>query len=355
VVEYFAKAALLPLAELPAYREPCADGSTSCSSAFSPHGFEIDCLESILATTARRLRRRAQCFAPTVDRLLLSMVSKEPEAALVQLVSVSRALVELEQICNGIIQCLEDVLQCEEEMLSLLLTARRTLSPGEVLPNHHHEVVETLLESYLFVFKSISDQLFLSNSAIEKTQQSARITLEHKRTHLLALNVQLSIATLSLGVVAAVGGLLGMNVPLPPTLAEHAAAFPCVTVGAIGTATVIHGITAAFAMRRPESAKLRQVHRAQQLAGNMPELADLLLKRLESYSMISHTSEPALSFEEFCELVRSDTSRGNVDVHELREMFDVFDHNNDGRLQMDDIAEFLCVIAPSALDGGPGK
>merc|ERR1712224_49247 len=107
-------------------------------------------------------------------------------------------------------------------------------------------------------------------------------------------------------------------------------------------------------MRRPESATLRKMIQARQMAVTMPELTDLLLKRLESYSMIASPSEPDvyLSFEDFCELVRSETGRGDVHDDTLQKMFTVLDHNSDGKLQIDDIAEFLCIVSPASLDSG---
>lgn len=349
--EYIANSFLLPIA--------VGDlGAAGLNEELLARGFEMNCLEAMLAITSRRLRRRAECFRPVIQRLLYSAASSEPEASLAQLLTVSRALVELERFCTSIIQCLERVLATDEEMLSFLLTARDRLIPGQKLPKSSHEVVETILESYLFAFRCISDSLFVSRRAIETTQYATRWSLEHKRTRLIHFNVHLSIATLSVGMIACIIGLFGMNVPLPASLSESPTAFVAVSVCAFAAGIILQAAATLIAQKR-QPTKFLQLHQAWVLIDREPQLADVLLKHLDTQVMLDATNsgdavsprEPKISFDEFCELLAKVSDHAPKEVRELRNIFNMMDVNGDGVLQLEEIAELLCVMSSSAPMG----
>lgn len=307
--------------------------------------FELNCLERILSIIAKRLGRRVETFLPAVDKLVHEALinTEAPEAVLAELVMVSRALTKLKQAAANSTQCLDEILASEEEMLSMLLTANSQLEEGQTLPKHYHDTVETILESYLFVFKSVHDQIYIMLKQIETTQVAAQLMLEHKRTRMITLNVHLSIGTLSLGLIGCVGALLGMNVPLPACLAQSSLAFPVVSAVAFWSAMLLHAVTASWAMRNPAAVKMQKVRKAREFLTQLPGLTDSLLWRLDS------SNNPAgvpirLSFESFQDVVAAETKAASIPKGELREIFDAFDQDANGWLEREDMAELLCVV-----------
>jgi len=383
----FARQHLLPIVErtvgqqpeLPVAGEAPPGGAATLDRGEGMRpALEMECLAAVLGVTQRRLKRRAQCFGPVVERLLDQVVSEQPEEALRELLSVQRALSELERGCESVVHCIDGVLQNDEEMLSLLLTAKRGLPEGTLPPSSHHDKVEALLESYHYSFKEVSDQLFLNLRAIEATQRAVQISLESKRTRLLNLNVHVSIATVSLASVATVSSIFGMN--LHSGLEEVPGLFALATSSSLVLAATVYATYLFFLRRRERTLqqRLQRMAKLRTIADEMPLLTDTILSQIElstktgANGLASYTGSHMLpdltslrvaeqgvknylTLDDFRQLCQSEAmcNNGVPDV-EVVKLFEILDTDSNGRLEHHDVAEFLC-IQSSPLSGlGPG-
>lgn len=393
----FARRNLLPIANETLVEQPppsageslpkapdVAAGSTASADETMRQGewatqcFEMRCLAAVLAVTQRRLRRRAQCFGPVVERLLDQVVSEEPEHALTELLSVQRALSELERGCESVVHCIDGLLQNDDEMLSLLLTLKRCLPEGSLPPSIHHDDVEALLESYHYSFKEVSDQLFLNIRAIEATQRAVQISLESKRTRLLNLNVHISIATVSLASVATVSSIFGMN--LVSGLENTPGMFVAMTTSSMVLAVLVYATYVTFLRSRERTLhkKLQRMAALREISEEMPLLTDIILGQIEVISKMGVTTPSCsytgshmlpefaslaspdkevknyLTLDDFRQLCQSEVmAKDSVPDAEIVKLFEILDSDDNGRLEHQDVAEFLC-IQSSPLSGlGP--
>merc|ERR1719362_890722 len=296
--------------------------------------FEMRCLEAILATSRRRLALRAQCFGPVVERLLEQVTSEEPEEALSKLVRVQRALTELERGCDSIVQCLGETLGSDDEMLSLLLTAKKTLPEGALPHHNNHVAVESLLENHHYGFKDVSDQLFLNIKAIEATRRAVQISLESKRTRLLTLQVHVSIAAVALASISTIGSIFGMN--LASGLEEAPGMFQLATSISVLLAVVVYGTYLSFLRYRERALRQRlaRMTRMRAIANQMPDLTDVILSYMEEQAT-DH-----LTLEQFRQLVKSDEISHFVPAAEVEALFMILDSDSNGILQGRDVADF---------------
>eukprot|EP00746_Dinoflagellata_sp_MGD_P128134 gnl/MRDRNA2_/MRDRNA2_62547_c0_seq1.p1 gnl/MRDRNA2_/MRDRNA2_62547_c0~~gnl/MRDRNA2_/MRDRNA2_62547_c0_seq1.p1 ORF type:complete len:506 (+),score=52.59 gnl/MRDRNA2_/MRDRNA2_62547_c0_seq1:103-1620(+) len=329
-VQKFAEQSLLPIAN---------------GVGDSEHDFELSIIEAVLQNTWHRLQLRTNCFTPSVQSLLEKLTFEEPEQSFSELTKVHRALVELQRKNEGVTRCIEQVLQSDDEMLSLRLTAKRDLPPNTLPDASLHTDVESLLEMYHHAFTTLNDQLFGNISALESAQVSLQSSLASKRTRLLQLDVHLSIATVSLGSMAVVAGLFGMN--LTHGYEEAAGVFHAVTGGTVCGGILMYAIYMKHLTGRENKlkARLQRMTQAQHIVRQMPDLTDTVLKNL---SKTQSDSSNSISLEEFQKLMEDERIANKVTTEEIQLLFQALDEDDNGVLELGDIVSWLCHQSASA-------
>ncbi|KAF5383115.1 hypothetical protein D9615_005052 [Tricholomella constricta] len=117
-------------------------------------------------------------------------------------------------------EALEEVLSQDDDLNAMYLTDKKN---NVVRAFQDHEDLEVLLESFTKQVEEIVNEAENIQSNVQSTQEIVELILDSNRNALLALDLQVSIATLGVGTGALIAGLFGMN--LTSHMEDHAYAF----------------------------------------------------------------------------------------------------------------------------------
>ncbi|SCV70366.1 BQ2448_1760 [Microbotryum intermedium] len=216
--------------------------------------YEFRALETCLISVTTALDTELDNIRALVQELLQALEEHIDRDNLRLLLQYSRKLADFEKRATLVMQCLDEVLENDDDLAAMYLTEK--LRDNSRLSNDHEEV-ELLLESFskqceeivseveilsvgsqskscaLPHVGKVSDIFFavLEQANVRSTEDIIELILDSNRNSLLGLDLRVSIATLGLTSGALVAGLFGMN--LQSRLEEHAYAFPIVTLGAM--------------------------------------------------------------------------------------------------------------------------
>jgi len=123
------------------------------------------------------------------------------------------------------------VLEQDEDLAAMYLSDRLN---GIERKLSDHEDLEVLLESYSKQVEEIVNEASTMESNVQSTQEIVELILDANRNALLALDLQVSIMTMGIGVGALLAGLFGMN--LLSNFEQHHYAFYLVSGTCLGFA-----------------------------------------------------------------------------------------------------------------------
>ncbi|SGY14773.1 BQ5605_C013g07099 [Microbotryum silenes-dioicae] len=190
--------------------------------------YEFRALETCLISVTTALDTELDNIRALVQELLQALEEHIDRDNLRLLLQYSRKLADFEKRATLVMQCLDEVLENDDDLAAMYLTEK--LRDNSRLSNDHEEV-ELLLESFSKQCEEIVSEVEILSANVRSTEDIIELILDSNRNSLLGLDLRVSIATLGLTSGTLVAGLFGMN--LQSRLEEHAYAFPIVTVGAM--------------------------------------------------------------------------------------------------------------------------
>jgi hypothetical protein len=208
---------------------------------------ELIFLEAVLRDAAASYNRRIRLYEPICDSILenvthqqtgyqpsqgnnfshqqqgwfhnardniRSALSSSYDISVVQhLVPLKDSLQSFEIQVKQTIDCLNEVLENDDAMLSLLLTEQDVaLKEGTTIDRIRHEHVELLIGVYARQISHISMEISYLLNRIQSKQELVALTLSSYRNRMVQLNLHLNIAALAIGFSTVIAGFFGMNV-----------------------------------------------------------------------------------------------------------------------------------------------
>lgn len=174
---------------------------------------------------------------------------------------------------------------------------------------------------------------------IEVTQATLELSLDEYRNRLININMRATLATVGLAFSTTTAGFFGMN--LQSGLEEGATALFWGVVGCASLAGVgIYAMMVRQAKIVTTLPPLTQFDDIPLLASSPGADADLQ-EILLSYLDANGGKQCSVTEEQFRDIVQEATGQ-HVDVYEIDQIFQKFDHNSDGKLDYSDCVQFLC-------------
>ncbi|PPQ88528.1 hypothetical protein CVT25_009908 [Psilocybe cyanescens] len=168
--------------------------------------YEFRALESILLSVLSALEAEMVFIRNLVGGLLAEMEDNIDHDRFKRLLHYSRRLASFKNRATLVEEALDEVLSQDEDMDAMYLSDKK--NNQEVVD---HEELEVLLESFSKQVEEIVNEAENIESNVQSTQEIVELILDSNRNALLALDLQVSIATLGVGSGALVAGLFGMN------------------------------------------------------------------------------------------------------------------------------------------------
>lgn len=269
-----------------------------------------------------------------------------PDAAVHQLAPLKDALQSFEIQVKQSLECLENLLNHDDEMLSLLLTEQNAADQtGGRVEFSRHEHVELLLGVYARQISNVSMEIVYLLQRLQSKQEFVALALSGHRNRMVRMNVHLGIAGLSIGLSTAVAGFFGMN--LIHGLETSTTAFTNVVLfSSLGSLFV-----SLLALNHLSGKTMRQ--KAMQRLEEM----ETLTSALSDMCALDHTFKSsvergeALSKEQFRVLLKNSRQSKEASTREVDLIFDVFDTIKDGSLKSSDFQQ----DDASTNGGGTGR
>lgn len=314
-----------------------AVSSQACKDDGLP--FEHIVLEECVRALQRKYARRVFYVRPIVERLIQRLGNSAPEQladALYQLFPLSSTLQHFVSMSQSMLAAVEALLNNPRDMAEACLTAKSTTGGAKqgdldrlelLLENYHSLLAETLQGA---------EQLVRST---DNKRSLVQLQLSAYRNHLIHRELQLTIAGFSIALPTAIAGVFGMN--LTSGLEEAQGLFWPITAGsALAGCLVFWGLSRAIARSSPTS---RQYHRLQDfiigIEGNMQDAASTL-RIMRRKAEAGQGGDMAVSRDQFKRLQAAATGREPSD-DEMKLLYDMFDANDDGLLELDEALSLL--------------
>jgi hypothetical protein len=254
-----------------------------------------------------------------------------PDAVVHQLAPLKDALQSFEIEVRQSHECLEDLLNHDDEMLALLLTEQNAADEtGNEVEFSRHEHVEILLGVYARQISNIEVEITYLLQRLQSKQEFVALALSGYRNRMVRMNVHLGIAGLSIALSTAVAGFFGMN------LASGFEASP----NAFGNVILASSMSSMFvsigclnflsgqAMRKRAAQRLQEMETLSSALSDMNAL-DHTLKT------IAYGGEQ-MDKEHFRIMLTMARQTKKASDKEVDLLFDVFDSIKDGQLVADD-------------------
>jgi hypothetical protein len=257
-----------------------------------------------------------------------------PDVTIHQLAPLKDALHSFQIQLRQSEECLEDLLNHDDLMLSLLLTEQKAANDsGRSVDFARHEYVELMLGVYAREISNIHFEVSFLLQRLQSKQEFVALALSGHRNRMVRMSVLLGIAGLSLGWSTAMAGVFGMN--LISGLEETQWAFHTVLASSVISSCVVSGVCLQFISGN----KLRQraSQRVQEIETLTLALSDMCALDQSLKEAVSH-GKP-VNKETFRTLLQQFRPANNVTEKEVDLLFDVFDRIKDGNLTASDMQE----------------
>jgi len=302
--------------------------------------FELAVVEEALRDICATYRRRVFLYRPLVDTILASGENlNEVEAGLQRMVLLKDSLSDFQLEIEDHMSLLQNLLNDDEGMLALLLTAQAEAKvQGVQINSQLHSEVEVLLENYhRQLILSLHDVMSMLRR-VKSKQDFLSISLNVHRNRMVRVNVHIGIVSLSIGICTTIAGYFGMNVPMPGYFIGLPSAFAVITGGSLVLAGLAHTLCLSYLGGQSTRNHAREEFKLIQA------LQDVLhdMNRLD-YALKSVAYKPQLTRDEFGVALRNATIHREVDDREVDLIFSSLDRSRDGVLQA---SEFKLDIDP---------
>ena len=321
--------------------------------------FELNVLECLLRDVCQLYAQRVSLFQPVVSTVLNELMGESiAHDQLQRLLPLQDGLSTFELAARDAMACLKTLIENDEDMRGLLLTAQlekattgRWPRPGLSSNANVTDQVELLLEAYHRQMSEIYSQVFFLRKKVESTKELAQISLDNYRNNLIRINLHLTMGGVGLALATTVAGLFGMN--LVSGLEEHPAAFAvtCAVSGALG-ASVYFG-TWAHLVSTTKEGMGRGPHRAQALQAvfqNVDDVQSVLMRCARTEGKLTRNNLAARLAEEDLALPQLflDGNSAPGDVADL--VLDVWDTSGDGVVKLGAELDISILEQYSAID-----
>ncbi|KAJ4479372.1 Mg2+ transporter protein cora-like protein [Lentinula aciculospora] len=170
--------------------------------------YEFRALESTLLSVLSALEAEMVFIRTLVGGLLAELEDDIDHDRFKRLLHYSRRLASFHNRAKLVGEAIDEVLTQDEDLSAMYLTDKRNGVEHNPLD---HEELELLLESFSKQVEEIVNEVENLEANVQSTQEIVELILDSNRNALLALDLQVSIATFGVGTGALITGLLGMN------------------------------------------------------------------------------------------------------------------------------------------------
>ncbi|KAL8287403.1 hypothetical protein RQP46_003261 [Phenoliferia psychrophenolica] len=205
------------------------------TSTKAAHGlpYEFRALESCLISVTTALENEMHNIRAMVVELLDGLEDHIEKDKLRLVLQYSRKLSAFQRRATLVQECLEEVLENDDDLAAMYLTAKLSGTPRDA---SEHEEIELLLESFSKQCEEIVSEVENLSANVRHTEDIIELILDANRNSLLGLDLKVSICTLGLTSGALIAGLFGM---LATQLEDHPYAFASVTLSAFAFAGLV--------------------------------------------------------------------------------------------------------------------
>jgi magnesium transporter len=298
---------------------------------------ELIFLETVLKDTVDTYFRRIQLFEPIVDDFV-SRVANEvfSDSGVHQLVPLKDSLQSFELQVKQSLQCLEGLLNNDEEMLDLLVTeqveARQSGIPVDI---KRHQHVEMMLGVYARQMNNILQEIDYLLKRVESKQEFVSLALAGYRNRLVRMNVNIAIVGVSTGITTTIAGLFGMNLihGFEESPFAFAATTGCSTGLAVMVAAMYFNFISGSAMQKLAAERLAENETLSHALSDMVAL-DYAVKKMMRGNV-------TLSKNEFTKLLIEARLSRTVSKKEVNLLFQLLDVDNSKELSLQDFDQKL--------------
>lgn len=294
---------------------------------------ELVFLEAVLKDTVDTYFRRIALFEPIVEGFL-TRVGEEvfsEQGGVHQLVPLKDSLQSFEMEVKKSLECLESLLNDDEEMIRLLLTEQAAaLESGVPVGLERHQNVELLVGIYARQLSNLQHEIDYLLDRVQSKQEFVTLALAGYRNRLVRLNVHIGIVGVSTGIVTTIAGLFGMN--LLTGLEESKIAFALVTGGSATLGALVAGMYLSFISKGTMQQKA-----AERLADN-----ETLANALSDTAALDYVvkemmhRKKSLSKTDLHSLLLEARRSHSITSAEIDLLFDVLDTHKDNQLSSKD-------------------
>ncbi|KAF9260583.1 Mg2+ transporter protein cora-like protein [Marasmius fiardii PR-910] len=170
--------------------------------------YEFRALESILLSVMSALEAELVFIRNLVGGLLAELEDNIDHDRFKRLLHYSRRLASFQSRARLVGEALEEVLEQDEDLVAMYLSDKKKGAEREL---HDHKDLEDLLETFSKQVEEIVNEVANLESNVQSTQEIVELIIDSNRNALLALDLQVSIATFGAGIGALIVGIFGMN------------------------------------------------------------------------------------------------------------------------------------------------
>lgn len=301
--------------------------------------FSLIVLEGMLSAVARKYTRRVRCFEPVLGDMLQevrSHASFTKVGSIHRLLPLRNSLSRFERSTESLLRVISGLL-ANDEAMAMLRSPRNKMSAEkwEKVVETSHVEVEVMLSSYHSRFAECLEASVVMRKQIISTLDVVEIALDKQRNNIMFLNLNLTVAAVSLAVPTWIGGMFGMN--LTHGFEEsHPAVFWGVFGGTVLAASLTYGVVMQRTMSK-SSPKSRVVEDLHKLSDSLTQadVQDILLAYLEKNDL-EHVNK-----DQFTKMMKQAAGH-TLSPAEVDRIFRVFDSNGDEILSYRDIVNFIC-------------
>jgi hypothetical protein len=297
----------------------------------NPEPHELVFLEMALRDTVDSFYRRLRLLEPIVDNFLDKVADEiYSDTGVHVLVPLKDCLQSCEIQVKTCLECLTQLLNDDEEMLSLLLTEQdKALATGQPVDFSRHEHVELLIGVYARQISNIAMELNFLLGRLQSKQEFVALALAGYRNRMVRMNVHIGIAGLSMAFSTTIAGFYGMNMVNGLEGAPNAflavTALSVITSGAIGLGSMNY--LSGRKMRARAEQRLEEIDTLTNALSDLCAL-DYVVKVVEA----GHDLDKDL----FQQVYKQARQVDNVTSNEIDMLFDTFDTVKDGFLRPND-------------------
>ena len=281
--------------------------------------FELQVLETALATILTKLYRQLELVEPLLDGLVNDTISQPTTHKIGRLAALKKSIFAHNQGIQATIKALKELLSNDKDM------AEMYLEHGNLREEDDHEEVEFLLEAYVSDLTDLELKSSGMIAHIEDTMQILELHLNSRRNNVLKLSLIMETLAVATGTGAFIGSIFGMN--LISGLENHPAAFYYVFSA---TATLMFSVLTIILLR----------FRKLVLAAPNDLSQHSALKHFFSYIEVIEAKirlkDSGISRSEFETIVNS-VIGNSVDPKEIDIFFKVLDGNRNSRLELTEL------------------